>query len=116
MMHIITFMAMEAEKYAEDDKKHSECVHSKNDLESLLHSSKQRMDDEKTNIGDREKIRTKCADIKTWIDGNPSAEKIEFEEKKKELEDMMANLSLERDGPSVENENENEGARVEEVD
>ena len=76
------------------------------------------MDDEKTNIetGDREKIRTKCEDIKTWIEGNPSAEKLDFEEKKKELEDMMAKLSLERESPSAEQENENEGARVEEVD
>ena len=112
-------MVMEAEKYAEDDKKHSECVHSKNDLESLLHSSKQRMDDEKIKIetGDREKIRTKCADIKTWIDGNPNAEKLDFEEKNKELEDMMTNLSLEHESPGAEKENtNNEGARVEEVD
>jgi len=83
-------MVKDAEKYASEDKHHNERIQAKNSLESYAYSMRQTMDDEKIkdkiDAGDRKKVMAKVDEVIKWLDGNTSAEKEEFEEKKKELE------------------------------
>jgi len=85
-------MVKDAEKYASEDKNHQDRIQSKNSLESYAYSMRQTMDDEKIkdkiDAADRKKVQTKVDETIKWLDGNPSAEKDEFEEKKKELESV----------------------------
>jgi L1 cell adhesion molecule like protein len=85
-------MVKDAEKYASEDKHHQDRIQAKNSLESYAYSMRQTMDDEKIkdkiDAADRKKITTKVDEIIKWLDGNLSAEKEEFEEKKKELESV----------------------------
>jgi len=85
-------MVKDAEKYASEDKHHQDRIQSKNSLESYAYSMRQTMDDEKIkdkiDAGDRKKITSKVDEIIKWLDGNLSAEKDEFEEKRKELESV----------------------------
>jgi len=85
-------MVKDAEKYASEDKHHQDRIQAKNSLESYAYSMRQTMDDEKVkdkiDAEDRKKIQSKVDEIIKWLDGNLSAEKDEFEEKKKELESV----------------------------
>jgi L1 cell adhesion molecule like protein len=85
-------MVKDAEKYASEDKNHQDRIQSKNSLESYAYSMRQTMDDEKIkdkiDAGDRKKVQSKVDEVIKWLDGNLSAEKDEFEEKKKELESV----------------------------
>jgi len=85
-------MVKDAEKYASEDKNHQDRIQSKNSLESYAYSMKQTMDDEKIKdkiaAADRKKVQSKVSEVIKWLDGNLSAEKDEFEEKKKELESV----------------------------
>jgi len=88
----IESMIKDAEKYAGEDKAHQERIQSKNSLESYAYSMKQTMDDEKVkdkiDPADKKKVVAKVDEVIKWLDGNLSAEKEEFEEKKKELESV----------------------------
>jgi len=85
-------MVKDAERYASEDKSHQERIQSKNSLESYAYSMRQTMDDEKIkdkiDAADRKKVQSKVDEVIKWLDGNLSAEKDEFEEKKKELESV----------------------------
>lgn len=85
-------MVKDAEKYASEDKTHQERIQAKNSLESYAYSMRQTMDDEKMkdkiDAADRKKVQSKVDEVIKWLDGNLSAEKDEFEEKKKELESV----------------------------
>jgi len=85
-------MVKDAEKYASEDKQHQDRIQSKNSLESYAYSMKQTMDDEKVkdkiDPADKKKVVAKVDEVIKWLDGNLSAEKDEFEEKKKELESV----------------------------
>merc|ERR1712170_149805 len=73
-----------------EDKQHQDKVAAKNSLESYAYSMKSTMDDEKVkdkiDEADRTAILDKIKEITDWLDDNTSAEKDEFEDKKKELE------------------------------
>merc|ERR1711998_588301 len=83
-------MVKDAERYAEEDKKHMDKVNSKNGLEGYCYSLKNTINDEKVkdkiDEADRKSIEDKASEIITWIEDNEHAEVEEFEEKEKELE------------------------------
>jgi len=83
-------MVKDAERYAGEDKQHTDKIQAKNSLESYAYSMRQTIDDEKIkdkiDEADRKKIQGKVDETIKWLDGNLAAEKEEFEEKKKELE------------------------------
>jgi len=85
-------MVKDAERYASEDKSHQDRIQSKNSLESYAYSMKQTMEDEKVkdkiDPADKKKVVAKVDEVIKWLDGNLSAEKDEFEEKKKELESV----------------------------
>lgn len=86
-------MIKEAEQYKADDEAHKQQVESKNNLESLLYSSRNSMNEEKLKDkfteDDKNTINTKISDIQHWIDSNPNAPKEEYAEKTKEFESVF---------------------------
>jgi len=85
-------MVNEAEKYKEEDKQAQEKVQAKNELESYAFQLKQSTEDEKVakaiSDSDKTTLVSKCDEIISWLDNNQTAEKDEFEHKKKELESV----------------------------
>lgn len=83
-------MVNEAEKYRNEDEVQRERINSKNALESYCFQMKSTMDDEnikaKISESDRQLIVDKCNDTISWLDGNQTAEKEEYEFKQKDLE------------------------------
>lgn len=83
-------MVNDAEKYKADDEKAKERVQAKNELESYSYQMKQTIEDEKLkdkiSEDDKKVIKDKADETISWLDNNQTAEKEEFEDKKKELE------------------------------
>merc|ERR1712243_201773 len=86
-------MVNDAEKYKAEDDKQREKVQAKDSLESYCFNMKSTMDEEKvkTAISDSEKktITDKCDECIKWLDNNQTAEKDEYEDKQKELEQIF---------------------------
>merc|ERR1712076_301047 len=83
-------MVNDAEKFKVEDEALREKVQAKNELESQAFQLKQPMADEKLaakiSEADKSAIVNKCDEVIAWLDANQTAEKDEFEDKKKELE------------------------------
>jgi len=87
-------MVAEAEKYAKEDEAQRSRIESKNGLESYVFNMKQSIEDEKVadkvSEEDKKAVVEKCDEAVAWIDANQAAEKDEFDEKKKEVEQVCA--------------------------
>jgi len=88
----IEAMVADAEKYKEEDRKHSERVGAKSALEQYAFSMKNTLADEKfkdkIEKSDKEKIEKAVKDAIDWVAENEQAEKEEFEKKREELEEV----------------------------
>ena len=86
-------LVSEAETYAEEDKLVKERIESKNELENYLFNTKNSINDEKLkdkiSEEDKKSIHTKCDEILEWIDNNDSVNKEEYDNKKKEAEQII---------------------------
>lgn len=85
-------MVKDAEKYKDEDDKQKAKISSKNSLESYCFNMKSTLEDDKVKDKITDAERKTCVDaiddaIK-WLDGNQMAEKDEFEDKQKELENL----------------------------
>ncbi|XP_068209750.1 heat shock-related 70 kDa protein 2-like [Palaemon carinicauda] len=128
-------MVQEAEKYAAEDAKQKERIDAKNQLESLCLNVKNSLSEEavSSKINDQEKSSVKqlIEETLTWIDRNQLAEKEEFQEKMKRLEEAWRPIAAkiyaggaQGQGPTfgANNNNNNKqyssagGPTVEEVD
>jgi len=85
-------MVNEAEKYKEEDAKVAERVASKNGLESYAYQLRNTLQDEKISshieTGDKEKLNKSIDETISWLDRNQEASKEEYEERRKELENI----------------------------
>merc|ERR1711988_1725691 len=85
-------MVNEAEKYKAEDEKQRERISAKNGLESYCFNMKSTMDEEKVKSAisdsDKKKVEDKCDECIKWLDANQMAEKDEYEEKQKEVEQV----------------------------
>jgi L1 cell adhesion molecule like protein len=85
-------MVKEAEKYKTDDEHAKEKVEAKNALENYAYTMRNTIRDEKIasklDSDDKSKIETAVDAAIKWLDTNQTAEKDEFEHKRKELEDL----------------------------
>merc|ERR1712098_974395 len=86
-------MVNDAEKYKAEDDKQREKVQAKNSLESYCFNMKSTIEEDKvkTAISDAERntITSKCDECIKWLDANQTAEKDEYEDKQKELEQVF---------------------------
>nr|CAD1832629.1 unnamed protein product [Ananas comosus var. bracteatus] len=86
-------MVREAEEFAEEDRKIKEKVDARNRLENYIYSMRSTIQDgeklaDKIDEDDKEKIEDALKEALEWMDENQSAEKDDYEEKLKELEQI----------------------------
>merc|ERR1712070_835146 len=83
-------MQADAESYAEEDRLFRERVEAKNSLENYAYSLKNTINGEKfkdkLQPTEQDVLIKACDDTISWLDGNQTAEKEEFEHRQKELE------------------------------
>ena len=87
-------MVKEAEDYAEEDKKIKERIDSRNGLESYLYNLKNTLDDEEKGVSDnisaedKKELQDMIDEALDWMDENPEADKEDYDEKMKEVEQV----------------------------
>lgn len=84
-------MLKEAEEFAEEDRKVREKVDARNKLETFVYSMKNTINDklaEKIDSDDKKKIESALKEATEWLDDNQNAEKEDYDEKMKDLEDV----------------------------
>merc|ERR1719240_2585103 len=105
-------MVREAEDIADEDKKVKERIDSRNGLESYLYNLKNTLDDDEKGLADKlsdedkEELESTINEALDWLDENPEAEKEEYDEKQKEVEQVanpiMRNVYQGAGGPGGE--------------
>merc|ERR1712100_540673 len=101
-------MVQEAEEFQEDDKKVREKIESRNALENYVYSMKNTLGGSEKGVADKmgdddkETIEKALEEVNEWLDDNQDAEKDDFEEKLKEVQDtcspIISKVSQESDG------------------
>jgi heat shock protein 5 len=88
-------MLKEAEEMAEQDKAAKERVQARNELENLVYTVRNQINDEEKGLkgklseDDVSTIEDAVKDTINWLEENPQAETSDFEEKKKEFEGII---------------------------
>merc|ERR1712070_1067616 len=88
-------MVREAEEFAEEDKKVQEKINAKNGLESFLYNLKNDLDDDEKGIStkidaaEKDEIVAMIDEALDWLEENPEADAEEFQEKQKEVEQVI---------------------------
>merc|ERR1711966_549004 len=85
-------MVREAEEFAEEDAKVKERIDSRNGLESYLYNLKNTLDDDETGGGispqDKKELQDMIDEALDWMDENPESDKEDYDEKRKEVEQV----------------------------
>lgn len=87
-------MVREAEEFAEEDKKVKERIDARNGLESYLYNLKNTMEDEDKGLAeqlsaeDKKEMTDMIDETLDWMDENPEADKEDYDEKQKEVEQI----------------------------
>merc|ERR1712130_486917 len=87
-------MVREAEQYAEEDRNVKERIDARNGLESYVYNLKNQLEDdenglaEKISAEDKKELQDLIDESLDWMDRNPEAEKEEYDEKQKEVENI----------------------------
>jgi len=87
----IETMVKEAEEYAEEDNKEKAKIQAKNDFEAYLYNLKNSINDAlegKLSEDDKSSLTTAVNDGLDWLEDHPAAEKEEYDEKQKEVEQI----------------------------
>merc|ERR1712205_382 len=89
-------MVQEAEEFAEEDKKIKERIDARNALEGYTYSIRNTLSDSEKGVADKisdddkETIEKALEEANEWLDDNQDAEKEDFEEKLKEVQDTCS--------------------------
>merc|ERR1712038_75289 len=87
-------MIQDAKHFEEEDRRIKERVDARNGLESYAYNLKNQLDDDEKGFADRlspddkKDLEDSIDEILDWMDGNPEAEKEEYDEKQKEVENI----------------------------
>lgn len=113
-------MVAEAERYKEEDDRQRERVAARNQLETYIFNVKQAVDDagDKLSAQDKESVRNDCEAALRWLDNNTLAEKDEFEQKLKDLQQVCSPVmsKIHATGSQQYSQPNRSGPTVEEVD
>merc|ERR1712072_76378 len=89
-------MVQEAEEFQEEDKKVREKIEARNQLENYVYSMKNQLSDSEKGVADKisdddkETIEKALEEANEWLDDNQEAEKDDFDEKLKEVQDICS--------------------------
>eukprot|EP00594_Rhizosolenia_setigera_P001819 CAMPEP_0178953728 /NCGR_PEP_ID=MMETSP0789-20121207/8582_1 /TAXON_ID=3005 /ORGANISM="Rhizosolenia setigera, Strain CCMP 1694" /LENGTH=656 /DNA_ID=CAMNT_0020635023 /DNA_START=69 /DNA_END=2039 /DNA_ORIENTATION=- len=87
-------MVREAEEFADEDKKVKERIDARNGLESYLYNLKNTLEDEEKGVSDnispqdKKEMQDMIDEALDWMDENPEADTEEYDEKRKEVEQV----------------------------
>merc|ERR1712021_297255 len=87
-------MVKEAEQFADEDKKTKGRVEAKNSIESYLYNLKNSLDDDEKGVADnissedKKELQDMIDETLDWMDENPEADKEDYDEKMKEVEQI----------------------------
>uniref|UniRef100_A0A7S1BXC5 Uncharacterized protein n=2 Tax=Corethron hystrix TaxID=216773 RepID=A0A7S1BXC5_9STRA len=85
-------MVREAEEFADEDKKVKERIDSRNGLESYLYNLKNTLDDDEKSASisaeDKKELTDAVDEALDWLEENPEADKEDYDEKQKEIEQV----------------------------
>jgi len=87
-------MVREAEEFAEEDKRVKERIDARNGLESYVYNLKNQLDDDEKGLADKlspedkKELQDTIDETLDWMDENPEAEKEDYDEKQKEVENI----------------------------
>lgn len=87
-------MVREAEEFAEEDKKVKGRIDARNGLESYLYNLKNTLEDEEKGLADnisaqdKKELQDMVDETLDWMDSNPEADKEDYDEKQKEVEQV----------------------------
>jgi len=87
-------MVKEAEQFAEEDKKVKGRIDARNGLESYLYNLKNTLEDDEKGISDnisaqdKKELQDMIDETLDWMDSNPEADKEDYDEKLKEVEQV----------------------------
>ena len=115
-------MVADAEKYKKEDEMQREKIAARNSLESYVYSVKQTAEDpnvvNKLNAYDLETVKKKTQEVMAWLDRNSMADKEEYEEKQKDLQQVCSPIMAKLHGQQQPQQDysSSDGPTVEEVD
>lgn len=115
-------MIADAEKYKKEDEMQREKIAARNSLESYLYSVKMTAEDpnvvNKLNADDLEIVKNKTQEVMAWLDRNSMADKEEYEEKQKDLQQVCSPIMAKLHGQQQPQQgySSSDGPTVEEVD
>ena len=115
-------MVADAEKYKKEDEMQRERIAARNSLESYVYSVKQTAEDpnvvNKLNADDLETVKNKTQEVMAWLDRNSMADKEEYEEKQKDLQQVCSPIMAKLHGQQQPQQgySSSDGPTVEEVD
>merc|ERR1712115_325906 len=87
-------MVQEAEEFAEEDKRVKDRIDARNGLESYVYNLKNTLDDDEKGLADKlspedkKELQDMIDETLDWMDENPEAEKEDYDEKQKEVENI----------------------------
>merc|ERR1740123_2776637 len=87
-------MVRESEEFAEEDKRVKERIDARNGLESYVYNLKNQLDDDEKGLADKlspedkKELQDTIDETLDWMDENPEAEKEDYDEKQKEVENI----------------------------
>jgi heat shock protein 5 len=87
-------MVQEAEQFAEEDKRVKDRIDARNGLESYVYNLKNQLDDDEKGLADKlspedkKELQDTIDETLDWMDENPEAEKEDYDEKQKEVENI----------------------------
>lgn len=87
-------MVQEAEQFAEEDRKVKERIDARNGLESYLYNLKNTLEDDEKGLADnisaadKKELQDIIDEALDWMDSNPEADKEDYAEKTKEVEQV----------------------------
>merc|ERR1711935_293708 len=87
-------MVAEAEEFAEEDKRVKERIDAKNGLESYVYNLKNTLEDDEKGLADKlspedkKELQDMIDETLDWMEENPEAEKEDYDDKQKEIENI----------------------------
>jgi len=107
-------MVAEAEEFAEEDKKVKERIDARNGLESYVYNLKNTLEDDEKGLADKlspedkKELQDMIDETLDWMEENPEAEKEDYDDKQKEVENI-SNPIMRQMYAGGENEEEDMG-------
>merc|ERR1712115_341593 len=87
-------MIKEAEEFADEDKKVKERIDARNGLESFVYNLKNTLEDDEKGLADKlspedkKELQDMIDETLDWMEENPEADKEDYDEKQKEVENI----------------------------